>query len=154
MERRDPAQRIRLRHVTSGLGARGYAGAMTDTVAPAPTQPVTDPIRGPVVLWLLATGLVAGAAALLFHDLTRSNRPHELVNTPWVVVLNLVTLWPCVAAAVGLRRAWHAPPGGPATWQRRVGLITLSVLLLLITLADLAMLVFGLQALPAVLGAA
>jgi hypothetical protein len=35
-----------------------------------------------------------------------------------------------------------------------VGLITLSVLLLLITLADLAMLVYGLQALPAVLEAA
>jgi hypothetical protein len=127
---------------------------MTDATPPASTRPVTDPISGPVKLWLVATGLLAGAAALVFHDLTHSNRPHELVNTPWVVVLNLLALWPCVAAAAGLRRAWHAPPGIPATWQRRLGLITLGVLLLVITLLDLAMLVLGLKALPAVLEAA
>jgi hypothetical protein len=68
--------------------------------------------RSPIATagWLLASGitLVLLCVALILHDLSGANRPHELKLVPLVSTLSLLNLFLCTRTQIQLFAIWHA----------------------------------------------
>ncbi|MCP3916587.1 MAG: hypothetical protein GY711_13605 [bacterium] len=60
--------------------------------------------------WHLLSGvaLFLVCLALILHDLSNANRPHELKLVPLVAVLSLVNVAWCARTMILLARAWRA----------------------------------------------
>jgi small neutral amino acid transporter SnatA (MarC family) len=64
---------------------------------------------------------LAVAVALIYYDLSHSNRPHELRFVPWVGALAALSLWLCGLAASELLR--RVREGGPKRTRAVLGLV-------------------------------